>query len=228
MDQNKHYEEYLITNGTIKWTDKAPEGAESGKGIPLGCTGSLNVETEFKEVVKVCEGTPAKKRSKPIGMTAKFVGHVPVGVARKAFGLSNEGLKKGIYAYGEDSISGSGIFTWETLDLDEENKKFLAFPNGTFTGGLNISIENGADEIAQVEMTISLVKDENRKFYYDAFENDLDDDDVKKKWLTDFSLDLIRATETKESSGDDANERKVNTSETNTSKVENKNLKEQS
>lgn len=77
-------------------------------------------------------------------------------------------------------------------------------------------------------MTISLVKDENRKFYYDAFENDLDDDDVKKKWLTDFSLDLIRATETKESSGDDANERKVNTPETNTSKVENKNLKEQS
>lgn len=194
MKPNTHYEEYLITNGTIQWAKTDTEAHEVA--MALGCTGSLTVETEIKEVVKTCEGTPSKTWPKPVKMSGTFVGHVPVEVARRAFGLKTDDLVKGVYAYGENSIGGSGIFTWETLNIDETEKKFLAFPNGSFAGGLKISIENGGDEIAQVEMPINFMKDKNREFYYEAFESDLGDENVKEKWLKEFNLELIEKKNT--------------------------------
>lgn len=196
MDSKTHYEEYTITNGTVQWN------GENGKvetATALGCTGSLSTETEIKEVVKNCEGQAVKTWAKAQKMTATFVGHMPVDVVRRAFGLSNKGLKAGVYAYGVDSLGGSGIFTWETWDIEETERKFLAFPNGSFSGGLKINIENGGDEIAQVEMSLTFMKDNNKKFYYEAFESDLSDETLKNEWMTKFNIESVLETGTAKS-----------------------------
>lgn len=190
----QEYNEYTVTDGHVRWAVK--DGTEGGstheKGTKLGCTGSLNTETEIKVVTKTCEGNPVKEWPVPQKMTATFVGHMPVPIVRKAFGLSNENLKPGVYSYGVDSRGGSGIFTWKTLNIEETLTKFLAFPNGSFVGGLKLTLENGLDEIAQVEMTLTFMKDDNRQFYYEALDEELEDDDVKDKWMTDFTPELVK------------------------------------
>ena len=46
------FDEYKVTNASIQWFD----GKEYAPGVPLGCTGKLELETELKSVVKKCEG----------------------------------------------------------------------------------------------------------------------------------------------------------------------------
>lgn len=183
----QEYDEYTITNGTVQWLEDEKHIAAT----KLGCTGTLSVETEIKVVSKKCEGTEVKNIPIPQKMTGTFSGHMPVQVLRKAFGLTNKDLKKGVYSYGVGSRSGRGIFTWETLNLEETIKKLMAFPNANMTGGFKFNLENGGDEIAEVEMTIDFLKDSNRQFYYEAFEDELEDETVKKDWMEKFSLELV-------------------------------------
>ena len=42
-------------------------------------------------------------------------------------------------------------------------------------------------------MTIDLMPDENGECMYEAFESELESDDIKQQWLTNFSLELITA-----------------------------------
>lgn len=187
------YNEYTVTEGHVRWLKEQAEGADKyEKGIGLGCTGSLNTETEIKVVTKTCEGNPVKEWPVPQKMTATFVGHMPVPIVRKAFGLTNKDLKPGVFSYGVDSRGGGGVFTWKTLNIEETITKFLAFPNGSFVGGLKLTLENGLDEIAQVEMTLTFMKDDNRQFYYEAFDEELEDEDVKNKWMQEFTPELVK------------------------------------
>lgn len=188
----EEFNEYTITNAHVQWTKEAvEEGNKHEDAVELGCTGSLNTETEIKIVSKICEGVPVKEWPVPQKMTATFIGHMPVSAVRKAFGLSNKDLKPGVYSYGVDSRGAGGIFTWETLNIEETISKYLAFPNGSFVGGLKLTLENGLDEIAPVEMQLTFMKDENRKFMYEAFDYELDDD-VKEAWMKSFNPDLVK------------------------------------
>ena len=60
--------------------------------------------------------------------------------------------------------------------------------------GLNISINNDVTEIEMKNFAFSALKDTNGMFYYEALEKDLTDDDLKSKWLTNFTPDLVKQT----------------------------------
>lgn len=185
------FDEYKVTDASIQWM-------EAGKivtpGIALGCTGKLELETEMKTVVKKCEGDEVRHVDIPTKVTGTWTGHMPVENLRKVWGLSTTGLKDGIFAYGTDSRQGRGILTFKVLDLDEEVKMFRAFANAQFTDGLKWSLENGGEEIAEIEQAFISMKDSNNKFFYEALDTELKDEALKKSWLTAFTPELALAT----------------------------------
>lgn len=181
------FDEYKVTNGHVNWDDV--EAAET-----LGCTGSLETETEMRTVTKKCEGDEVLSVDIPTKMTAKLSVHMAVETLRKVYGFKTDGLIEGVFSYGTDSRQGSGALTFDVLDLFEEMKKLIAFPNVSFSGGFKWSLVNGQEEIAEVEITFNILKDDNRKFYYEALESEVTDQTVIEQWHTNFTPALVSAT----------------------------------
>lgn len=130
-------------------------------------------------------------------MSLTLNGHVKVPVLRDIFGLSNEGLKAGVYSYGADSLSKPFVLTADVLDEFEAQTKLIAFSNCVAATGLKITVENGADEVAEVELEFTAMIDDNRKCYYEAIISELDEADKDafvKQWHTNFTPDMVIAT----------------------------------
>jgi len=126
-------------------------------------------------------------------MTVTVTAHTKIKVKRELAGLTNEGLKTGVYAYGTDTFSKPFTFAAKVIDM-EGNVKFIAFSNMSNVKGLAIKINNDVTEIEMDDMEFSALADSNNKFYYEAYESELEDDEVKQKWLTNFTPDLVKAT----------------------------------
>ena len=178
-----------ITNASIQFY----EGDTPAAGVPFGCVGTISGETEVKELVKICEGVEAKKIVTPLKMNLNVSAHIPVDVARDYFGLSNDGLKTGVYGYGPDSIGKRFVFTADVIDEFENVVKLIAFPNSSNNSGFNINIENGQDEVALLEMEMTSLVDANNKIYYEAFVTEIEEADVEisTKWHTEFKPTLV-------------------------------------
>lgn len=188
MELNTLYKQYKVTNGQFR-----PIGAEGtpGTAMELGCTGALEAEPEMKTLSMRCEGDIVDEISKPEFYTVNFTGHLTLGVAREIFGLTNDGLKDGVYAIGDKSVPKKGVFTWEVYDMYNEGKKFMAFSNMVSTTGWVFSHENGADEVAEIEVEFKAMKDDKGNFYYEAFESEITDEEVKTGWLKLFTTELV-------------------------------------
>ena len=50
-------------------------------------------------------------------------------------------------------------------------------------------IENGSDEVAQLELTIKVAPDEKGMGMYQAQEEELKDDTIKTNWVEKFNVD---------------------------------------
>lgn len=186
------FDEYKVTDASIQWRET--DGTIS-EGTKLGCTGKLELETEMKTVVKNCEGDEVRHVDIPTKITGTWTGHLPVEQLRAVWGLRTEGLTKGVYAYGSKSRQGAGILTFSVLDLDEAMKMLRAFPNMQFSGGLKWSLENGGEEIAEIEQEFTALKDDNGELFYEAMESELETS-LKEQWLTKFSPELVKAVTT--------------------------------
>lgn len=178
-------------------TNVGTKFSEDATSIAFGCLGSIEGETELLELVKKCEGVETKKKTTPQKMSLTLNGHVKVPVLRDIFGLSNEGLKAGVYSYGADSLSKPFVLTADVLDEFEAQTKLIAFSNCVAATGLKITVENGADEVAEVELEFTAMIDDNRKCYYEAIISELDEADrdaFVTEWHTNFTPDMVLAT----------------------------------
>ncbi|WP_260479794.1 phage tail protein [Listeria booriae] len=184
------FDEYKVTNGSVQWIKQNDGSREAA--TKLGCVGKLETETEVKTVTKKCEGVVVAEYNIPQKMTGTFTGKMPVAVLRRGFGIKTDGLKKGVYGYGTSSVPSEGTMTFDVFDLFEEVQKMLAFPISSFSGGLKWSLENGSEEFADVEISLLFVKDSNNFFYYEAFTSEVDNDEVKEKWHTEFTPELVK------------------------------------
>nr|WP_259545004.1 phage tail protein [Heyndrickxia oleronia] len=191
----KEFTPARITNLNIKF--KGEDLAEE-----FGCVGQIEGETEMLTVVKKCEGIEVRSKSSPQKMTLKITGHVKVAPLRKIFGLSNEGLKAGVYSYGSDSKSKDFSLSADVIDVFDETTKLIAFPNCTSSTGLTISIENGADEVAEMELEFTAMVDNYRKCYYEAMIEDImnnlgdEADFFIEEWRKNFTSQLPKAVST--------------------------------
>lgn len=177
-----------IKNASIQFL-KDP-GTNDGK---FGCMGTLEAETEIQEKTKNCEGT-IETITIPQYMTVTVEGHIKRSVLREVFGMTDEDLKPGIHSYGIKSKGARFIFTADVIDEFEDIKQLIAFPKGSSSTGLSITVDNEADETPYMELEFRANADEQGNFYYEAFEEELDQE-VKDAWHTDFNYELVKETE---------------------------------
>ena len=116
MKQVEEFDDYKIIEGSIQFADDT---------------------AIVEEVVKKCEGAVVKKLKRVSDMTVALTGHAKIPASRKIMGLSNEGLKTGVYAYGTDTFSSPFVFAAKVLDMDG-NVKYIAFSNLENVKGLSI------------------------------------------------------------------------------------------
>ena len=179
------FEDYKIVEGTIAIDDAV--------ATSFGCIGTLEGTSETETVEKRCEGAVVKSIKKVTKISVTLTGHPYTAVLRNVAGMTNEGLKEGIYGYGANVKSKKIVFTAKIQDM-EGNIKYIAFPNMDDVKGLNIKVDNDVTEIEMKDFEFSALKDENNMFYYEALEKDLTDEDVKSKWLTNFTPELVKTT----------------------------------
>jgi hypothetical protein len=183
----QEFDAVSIKNASVQFF----EGGVQQAGTKFGLLGSIEGETEVIEIVKKAEGIEVKRKSKPVKMSLTVAGHIPVKVARDYFGLSNADLKPGIWAYGTLSKGKRFVFTADVIDEFEDVVKLIAFPNCTDTAGFKIAVENGADEVAMLEIEFTALADEKNNLYYEALVEELTDATVATQWHTKFDAALV-------------------------------------
>lgn len=183
-------------------TEKVFSEAEVRKiGIKIGeaakadineCVGTWEEELEVKTVVKKCRGVVSKSRTKGTGNgTIKASMHMAQDLFAEMYGMKQEGLKDGVIAYGTKSLH--PVFCVTALVLDEDdNEKLKAYPNCTIQTALTRKVENGAEEIAEIELELAITPDEEGNGMYEAIVTDLTDEDLKTKWLESFTPELVK------------------------------------
>lgn len=162
-------------------------------GKKFGCMGTLEAETEMQEKTKNCEGV-MESISIPRYMTVTVGAHIKRDVLRDIFGIHNEELKAGIYAYGIKSKGKRFVFTADVIDEFEDVVQLIAFPKGSSISGLNISVDNDADETPYVEFEFRANADDKGNFYYEAFKSEVEEP-VETAWHTAFNSELVSTPE---------------------------------
>lgn len=182
-----------IKNSSVQFKEA---GGTYAAGTKFGCVGSIEGETTLKEIIKMCEGVAVRKKTKPESMTLTISAHIQVQVIRDLFGMSSTDLKAGIYKYSTDSKGKEFIYTADVIDEFDDVTKLIAFPNATSATGFQFTIENGADEVAEMEVEITCYPDEQGNLYYEALVSELTDATIADTWHTAFNYTLVEAVAT--------------------------------
>lgn len=174
----------------------------------MSCVGSSEEEMEVKVITKNCRGMKAKEKVKGTGNgTLAESLHVPREIYNKMYAMNRTNLKEGVYAYGQGSSHPEFSLTQRVFDEDDV-EKLKAYPRCILESGPKRKVENGQEEVPELELTISILPDEFGEGMYEALAEDLDEE-TAKKWLTDFSPELVQkntATGTKEAGAEAASE----------------------
>ena len=159
------------------------------------CIGSLTVERETKTVTKSCRGVVKKRKTKPTGNgTINLKMHIKMALYRKIHAMTNEGLQPGIYAFDNTEPMPEFSLTARVKDEDD-NIMFLGYPRCKIEEINSMEIENGAEEVAEVEMSVSYMPDDYNKGEYQALEVELTGDVLNAdNWMTDFDSETAQLT----------------------------------
>lgn len=155
------------------------------------CVGSCEEELESKVITKKCRGNVVKKKVKGTGNgTLKISMHMPYEIYEQAYGMKLDSLIEGVRAYGQNSVHEELAIVQDVFDEDG-NEKFKAYPNCIIQSGLSRKIENGAEEVAEVEIEVSVMPDECGNGLYEALASTLTEE-VKSKWMTGFEPSMVQ------------------------------------
>ena len=188
----KEFDEVRITDTHIKDYVRETGALATGEAEKMGCTGKIELSSEYKIIVKNCEGVQTKSVKKLVKLTGKMSIHMPLAIARKVFGLSNKGLKEGVYGLSDEAITPDVLLTTKAIDLFTEQEKYICLPKISFTTGFAKTIDNTVEEVAEVELEFEANKDENKQFYYEALAAEVDKESIGDKWLKEFTPELVK------------------------------------
>lgn len=150
------------------YTDSITGGAFTpvgGTEVDLGCVGALSGQAEVRTKQLMCAGVPVAQKTKPLSMELTYRGHIPVSVYSALFGLKSETLTPEKKSYNVNSEHATGEFKFVESEFYGEKKRTRTFPNASVISGMAFSVENGAEDIAEVELTIKALKDANGDIY---------------------------------------------------------------
>ncbi|MBR5879007.1 MAG: hypothetical protein IKY91_05595 [Akkermansia sp.] len=166
--------------------------ADKDAYVPVNCVGSCEETMETKVISKKCRGVVAKTRTKGTGAgSLKLTAHVPYDVYTEAYGMDLDTLKEGVKAYGQNSRHKEFGLVMHIMDEDG-NEKLKAFPKCIMTNGVTRKIENGAEEVAELELELSVMPDEFGNGLYEALVSELTDETAKTTWMTAFTPELVQ------------------------------------
>lgn len=178
--------EYELDQLGIRFTDAST--AEMIK-----CIGSAEEEMEAKTISKSCRGVVVKEIIKGTGRgTLKITAHIAWALYTKFYGMTLDTLIEGVKAYGRNSVHSAFCTTAHVTDEDGE-EKYKAYPNCVVKSGVVRKIENGAEEVAELELEISVSPDEYGNGLYEVAADELKNDDVKADWMTAFDPAMVQA-----------------------------------
>lgn len=161
--------------------------------VAMNCIGSVEEEMTAKVITKKCRGVVIKNIVKGTGEgTLTISAHVPYEVFKDAFGMELETLKTGVQAYGSNSRHEEFCLTLHVKDEDGE-EKYKAYPRCICNARPTISVENGAEEVAEVEMEIAVMPDEYGNGMYEALADGLDET-IATDWMSKFTPALVQVT----------------------------------
>lgn len=184
-----------MTNGVFSEYELREMGVKFKSGenyIAANCVGSCEEELNVKIITKMCRGVVFKKTVKGAGDGKLTISmHLPWEIFTQAYGMNLETLVEGVKAYGEFSRHESFSITQHVFDEDNE-EKFKAYPNCIIETGVARKIENGAEEVAEVELEVSLQPDEYGNCVYEALASELQDETLKTNWMTKFEPSMVQ------------------------------------
>lgn len=159
------------------------------------CVGTFEEELDVIVVSKKCRGVEVKKRPRGAGtgtVTASL--HIPYALYAKMFDMEREDLAAGVQGYGKLNFHKEFSIVADVFDEDG-NELLLAYPRAIIATGPNTNIENGAEEVAEVEVEISIMPDDFGYCRYEAVVSDLtEDSNIAKTWMTAFAPELVQKT----------------------------------
>ena len=162
--------------------------------VSADCVGSCEEEMEAKVINKSCRGVVVKTRVKGTGKgTLSISMHCPKEIYDAAYGMELDTLIEGVKAYGQNSVHKTLSIVQEVYDEDG-NLKLKAYPNCIIESGKKGTITNGAEEVAEIELEVSVMPDEFGNGVYESLASELDET-VKSKWMTAFDPAMVQ-TET--------------------------------
>lgn len=188
MNQYGEYSEFTAEQIGIKFSgDEAYATA--------GAVGSVEEIMNTKTVTKKYKGIESKTRTKGDGTgELKLSIHMDYTVYKEIYGMNLDSLKDGIAAYGRNSTHPTFGITLLVLDEDDV-KKLKAYPNCTVKTGRTGKIENGSEEVAEIEMTISVMPDEYGNGMYESLVEELPEDVTQDSWLNNFEPAMVQVAE---------------------------------
>ena len=167
------------------------EGEETFQAVE--CIGSMEEDMAVKTITKKCRGVVRKKRSKGTGEgTVKLSLHIPYAIYVKAFSMDLDSLKDGVYAYGENSRH-KVLSMVAHIEDEDGNEKMKAYPNGVMNTGVVRKVENGAEEVAELEMEVGVMPDEYGNGLYETVVA-ADDEETVNEWMTAFDPAMVQVT----------------------------------
>ena len=159
----------------------------------MNCVGSIEEDMTQKNIIKKCRGVTIKNITKGTGEgTLAISVHMPYDIYKEAMGMELDTLKEGVIAYGSNSVHKEFCLTAFVKDEDGA-EKYKAYPRCTFAKKPNVTIENGAEEVAHLEGEINLSPDENGNGMYEALAEGLDTA-IATAWMDNFKPELVNVT----------------------------------
>lgn len=179
------FSDYEVDEIGFKFEDE--ESYQSAK-----CIGAAEEEMEVKVITKSCRGIVAKEIVKGTGRgTVKLTLHMPWGIYTKIYGMNLTTLTEGVKGYGRNSVHGKFGMVEHVTDEDGV-EKLKAYPNCVVKTGKASKTENGAEEVAQIELEVSVSPDEYGQGVYETIVDELTDETVKTTWMTAFTPALVQ------------------------------------
>lgn len=152
------------------------------------CVGKLTVERETKTVTKKCRGFVKKRKTKVTGNgTITLSMHVKLDLYRKLHAMVSDGLQDGVYAF-DNTVPMPECTIAARVKDEDDNIMFKGFPRCKIEEVGQMSVENGSDEVAEVEIKLSYMPDDYGKGEYEALADELSGTVLtKENWMTTFS-----------------------------------------
>jgi hypothetical protein len=184
-----------MTNGVFSEYEIREMGIKFKSGTEYqtaNCVGSCEEEMEAKVITKSCRGVVAKTTVKGTGNgTLNLSMHIPYDIYVKAYGMELDTLIDGVKAYGQNSVHEAFAITQHVYDEDGV-EKYKAYPNCIIKSGVANKTENGAEEVAELELEVSVMPDEYGNGVYEVLASDLTTGTLKTDWMTKFEPSMVQ------------------------------------